>query len=265
MSETEFSDEVLMAFADRELDPATAREIARRRETDPALDARIRVFEQTAGLARRALEPLAREPVPFRLLAAAQGANQGDGQGGSRDAGQDARRGGARLAIPRELMALAASVLLVIGIGAGFLASGWPDGETSGGLAALDACGGTGLSRALETTASGERQVEGGCAIVPVASYREEGTVCRAFQAVSGGASRPEAMAGIACRDDDGSWRTRVAVDLTPRPGAGDTYRPASGARVGLDALHTAAGLKAAPLSPADEQELLRNAWQSAR
>jgi len=275
VSDTEFSDEMLMAFADRELDPATAREIARRRETDPELDARIRVFEQTAGLARQALDPIANEPVPFRLLAVAQGASQGANGGAKQDAdqgaNQDTPRGGGGFTVSRELMALAASVLLVVGIGAGFLASVWPDGEAPGGLAALDACGGAGLSRALETAASGEQRVDGGCAIVPVASYRDEaGAVCRAFQAASGGSSgagksSPEAMAGIACRDDAGNWRTRVAVDLTPRQGAGDAYRPASGAGVGLDALRAAAGLKAVPLSPDDEQALLRNAWQSAR
>lgn len=275
MSDTEFSDEMLMAFADRELDPATAREIARRRETDPELDARIRVFEQTAGLARRALDPIAHEPVPFRLLAAAQGAsrgangaaNQSANPGDKPGAQQDTRRGGGRLTVSRELMAMAASVLLVVGIGAGFLASVWPGSETPGGLAALDACGGAGLSRTLETAASGEQRVDGGCAVVPVASYRDEaGAVCRAFQAASGGGkSGPEAVAGIACRDEGGDWRTRVAVDLTPRQATGDAYRPASGAGVGLDTLRAAAGLKAAPLSPDDERELLHNAWQSAR
>ncbi len=267
----EFSDEVLMAFADRELDPATAREIARRRETDPVLDARIRVFEQTAGLARQALDPIAQEPVPFRLLAAAQGANQAGRREANQDAGRNNKRGGGGFMVSRELMALAASVLLVVGIGAGFLASVWPEGQAPGGLAALDACGGAGLSRALETAASGEQRVDGGCAIVPVASYRDEaGAVCRAFQAASGGRSGggstgPEAMAGIACRDEGGNWRTRVAVDLTPRQAAGDAYHPASGSGVGLDTLRAAAGLKAAPLSPDDERELLRNAWQSAR
>lgn len=250
MSQTDFSDETLMAFADGELDPATAEAIALRRAADPALAERIRVFEDSARLARQAFDHIAQEPVPLRLLAA------------TRPAGPSWRQPRAS----RPLMALAASVVLAVGLGAGYLVARLHSVEAPGGLAGFVSCSGVGLSAALETAGSGQRRTEGDCTIVPVASYRiDSGAVCRAFQAFAGADAGRSAIAGMACRGDGGDWSTRVAIDLTAGPGASGGYAPASGPAGGLAALQAALGLKAAPLSAADEERLLRSGWRDTR
>lgn len=249
MNGTDFSDETLMAYADGELDPAAAAAVTARRAADPGLDGRIRLFEDTARVARDALDHIAREPVPIRLLAA------------TRPAGSL----WARLPDTRPLVALAASLMLAVGLGAGYMAAQLWGNQQAGAVAGLAVCGGAGLSNALEIAATGERSTSGGCAVVPVASYRDDrGTVCRAFQATAGDGPGRSATAGIACRDD-GAWRTRIAVDLAAGTGAGDAYRPASGPDAGLSGLRGAIGLRAAALSPAEERRLLQNGWQQPR
>lgn len=255
MSETEFSDETLMAFADGNLDPDTAAGIAARRTADPVLDRRIHQYEVSAQLARKAFDQVVREPVPLRLLAA------------TRPSGRRWELWGSA----RALTAMAASLALAVGLGAGYLAGEWGGGQRGTGqgstdLAMLAGCDAAGLSGALETAATGERRGSGACAIVPVASYRTDGgQVCRAFQASSASPSGPAAVAGIACRDDRGAWRTRVAVDMAPAAGGAAGYRPAAGPGVGLAGLRAAIGLQAAPLSTAEEESLLRSDWGKSR
>lgn len=250
MSDADLDDETLMAFADGELDPAAAAAIAAHRDTDAALAARIRMFEDTARLARRALDPIAHEPVPLRLLAAAQAA-------------RPARH---RFISSRPLQALAACLLLAVGLGAGYLVGHERRGGAADGLAGLSACGDGTLSRALETAASGERRAVDKCVVVAIASYRDDdGIVCREFQASLGVDPRRSLVAGIACRDEGGGWRARVAIDLTAPGRAPDSYSPASGPRAddGLAPLRAVLGVKAAPLSSADEDRLRQNGWRT--
>ena len=65
MSDTEFSDEILMAFADGELDEETMRRVEAALETDDELMARIAMFMETRAAASEALKPVLDEPVEF--------------------------------------------------------------------------------------------------------------------------------------------------------------------------------------------------------
>lgn len=73
MSKLAFSDEILAAYADGELDAETARAVSKAAQIDPRLAQRIALFKGTAELARGAFAPEA-PPVPDALLASVQAA-----------------------------------------------------------------------------------------------------------------------------------------------------------------------------------------------
>ncbi|TIN33665.1 MAG: anti-sigma factor, partial [Mesorhizobium sp.] len=72
MTEETFSDEILMRFADGELDPDMVARIEQAMETDDRLVARIAVFIETRAQAQAALKQLLDEPVPEKLVAAVE-------------------------------------------------------------------------------------------------------------------------------------------------------------------------------------------------
>src|SRR5690606_33732918 len=65
-----FSEEVLMAYADGELDAATRTEVEAAAASDPELAASLSRHRATRELLRRGFDPVLDEPVPGRLLAA---------------------------------------------------------------------------------------------------------------------------------------------------------------------------------------------------
>ena len=73
---TRVDDVMLMAYADGELDAATARQIEAAIADDPALAERARVFRESASLLRGAYADALHEEVPERLLAAVRPAAQ---------------------------------------------------------------------------------------------------------------------------------------------------------------------------------------------
>lgn len=67
---TRVDDVMLMAYADGELDAATARQIEAAVAADPALAERVRMFRESAALLHGAYADAMHEEVPERLLAA---------------------------------------------------------------------------------------------------------------------------------------------------------------------------------------------------
>ncbi|RUU96778.1 anti-sigma factor, partial [Mesorhizobium sp. M6A.T.Cr.TU.017.01.1.1] len=72
MTEETFSDEILMRFADGELDPETVARIEQAMEIDDRLVTRVAMFIETRAQAQAALKPLLDEPVPEKLVAAVE-------------------------------------------------------------------------------------------------------------------------------------------------------------------------------------------------
>lgn len=66
-------DVMLMAYVDGEVDAGTAREIEVALAGDPVLAARVRLFRDSAMMARGAFAEVVHEPVPERLIAALGG------------------------------------------------------------------------------------------------------------------------------------------------------------------------------------------------
>ena len=67
MTRQEVTDEMLMAFADGELDDTEMARIAGAIDADPTLAARVDAFLQSRALSKAALGPLLAEPVPKAL------------------------------------------------------------------------------------------------------------------------------------------------------------------------------------------------------
>lgn len=226
------TDEMLMALADGELDDATAVRLWDRIARDPDLAARFDRFAATGQALRMAYPP---EPVPDHLIAAIMAAPVGQPEGrvvAFRPRLRAAFQGSAG-------MALAASVLLAVGLG-GFLA-GRIDAPATGGAPSLVAA-----ADALSATPTGgQADLPGGGTARALASYQTDLGLCRLIET--------DADRGILCRDDVSPWALALAV-----PGGGaDSYLPASDLGTGLiDIALDEIGAGAA-LDPAAEAALL--------
>lgn len=244
-----FSDEILMAYADGELDAATCAEIEAAMASDPELAASISRHRATRELLRRGFEPILDEAVPNRLLDAL-------GPGASRPAGAEVRplpvRGTATTGQPTrrwswpEWGAMAATLVVGALIGAGLRIAPAPLMETrDDGLVAAGE-----LSRALSTRLS--RDAPPGAEIRPGLSFRSTGgDYCRTFVAGR--------VAGLACRDPD-QWRLELLSTL-PQAGT-DAYRPAGAALPGVILEAVEARIEGDPLDAAGEAAALERGWR---
>ena len=219
---TRFAEELLMAYADGELPPEELARVEQALEKDAEARRRVRLYRESAALARAAFESTLFEPVPRELEERVRKM--------ARAAGPGPLRSGAGLR--RRLLPLAASLALFLAAlgGLWFLLAGERE-------AAL-------LARVLEHTPSG---VVGEGGILPTASYRTaEGGFCRRFERIE----RERAVAALACRRGEGDWSIRAWVELAgSRP---RTYAPASAASADpLTDLIDRLGL--VPLSPEEE------------
>jgi hypothetical protein len=211
-----FSDETLMAYADGELPEPVRSQLERALGDDPALAARVAQHRALREDVFAAFAPIADEPVPAALLAAAM-----PGKVGDLDAARAARA--ARGAVPRrwswpEWGAIAAS--LVVGVLAGSMVIGGRDTQlavASGADGVLVARGplDEALSRQLASAGpAGSTGVRIGATFAA-----RDGALCRSFTA--------GAAAGLACRSGD-HWQLAVMAEADK--GAPGDYRQAGSA-----------------------------------
>jgi anti-sigma factor RsiW len=222
----DYSDEVLMAFADAELGPAEHQAIAAAAARDPALARRIEVFRLSRGriaalrgTMSASMTPAAEDPLAARIRAMTPAAAA---PAASTVVPLAARRRPAAVwALP-----LAASVALLAGLAVGaFLPRGGtaPDDR----LALLPH---PGIATALEAAASGAPvALPDGSRLTVIASFdTAAGDFCREIEVEppAGGT-----VVAVTCRAGTG-WDTRLAVIAG---GGADGYAPASALDV-LDA-----------------------------
>lgn len=260
MADSGFSDETLMAFADGELDDATALRVRAAAERDEALAKRLRLFAGTRDLLAREADRRTSEPVPDTLLlrarqtlAAAEAA---------RGTGLPMRDGptvhGRRASASRRTVwwgALAASVALVAGAVGGFVAADLlREPPTAGGLriALIEDPAILGALRALP---SGDRaRLPDGSVIAPVATFETaDDALCREFEFATTG---EPSVVSVACLAGSG-WIVRFATTM-PSGGQEPGYAPASSLDV-LDAYLDLTGA-GTPMSPAEEAAALKAA-----
>lgn len=262
-------EETLMAYVDGELDPHRAAEVEALLAEDAEARATVQMFRDSAALVRGAFDPILREPVPARLLAAVNAPVTGK----VRDI-RLARRSALSRFFPQTAWAQAAAVALLIGAGAGYLTAQWQSGplKPSVQVATADPL----LNEALETTASGvlfaRQEREGGIKrdIMPLLTFRDTNNrYCREFESTLKVPDGQQVSYGIACRER-GVWQLQalmahqlIASTLRSDPAADHSqYVPAMGGEVaGFDTVIEQI-MVGEPLSPKEEAVWLNRGWR---
>jgi hypothetical protein len=213
-------DDILMAFADGELDETTRQMVEAAERDDPEVRRRLAAQRQLRARLQSAFAATLDEPVPERLLAAvrkpaAPVANV------IRLADQRAARSGAarRISISAwpAFGSLAASILVGLGLGFGL----WhgPDQllktSSDGSVVAV----GT-LAKELSMDLAAERAPDR-VATIGLSFLAKSGAYCRTFSLSSG-----QAGVGVACRDGE-QWRIHLLAPAANDGSAGSEYRTA--------------------------------------
>lgn len=176
--------ERLIAYLDGELDPQARAAFEAAMAADPDLAARVEAHRGLGGSLSATYDPVLAEPVPLRLTLAAQAANDP--------------------APPRfratQWAAVAASLVVGALVGRVALPDRGPLTQTPGGLAARGQ-----LAQALSTGLA----ADAGPIRVGLTFRDRQGRYCRTFQ------SHPDALAGLACRED-GRWAMRATAAWSP-------------------------------------------------
>lgn len=238
------TDEMLMAYADGELDAAGMAEVEHAMAEDERLAERVAVFADT----RRAVKDAYAAPAPVsaeleaRVRAMSAAAKP---QPATAEVIDLASR---RRPAPVWSMAMAASIALAAGLAGGwYIGKGRPAAVEGLQLTALSD---PAISDALSGTAAGERiGLASGSAFAAIATFRNaDGELCREFEYDQPAGST---YVAVAC-DQSGTWDLRMAVASPPDDGG---YAPASSLDT-LEAYLNATGA-GQPLSADDEAAAL--------
>ncbi|HYF22002.1 MAG TPA: anti-sigma factor [Caulobacteraceae bacterium] len=214
-----FDDEILMTYADGELDAESAARLEAAMEADPTLAERVARHRRLRGSVAGAFAGVTDEPVPERLLDAVRG-------GEARPAEVlDLAAARARKAAPppsgkpkadwRAWAAIAACLVAAVLVFRGpFPAVGSKGALIEASADALTARGA--LASALDRQLASAP--EAGAAVRVGFSFKaSDGAFCRTFQAEQG-------LAGVACKEKN-RWRVRMAT--TAGAAAPGEYRQA--------------------------------------
>jgi hypothetical protein len=206
-----FTDEMLMAYADGELDSVTRGAIEEALAGDPALARAVERHRAMAARVRGAHGSVLDEPVPERLATLVAGTAAAPVSGLATRLGERGSRAG-QWRLPAWA---AAAASLVVGLFVGFFLArepAVPYAESGGALVARGALD-TALTSQL-ATAGGMRGVRVGI------SFRDrDGDYCRTFHL-----QREASLAGLACRRGKG-WTLEV---LAPAPAGHGELRTAT-------------------------------------
>jgi hypothetical protein len=240
------SDEILMAYADGELDLVARAEVEAAMARDPALARAVERHRAMAAKLRKAYEGILDEPLPPALAALA----------GDEEAAQAVELAGARgrrIGLGRWQLpgwtAIAASVL--VGLLVGMLltrSAGSPYAESPAGLVARGELA-DGLESALASAPGGSNVTIG-------VSFRDhDGRYCRSFTFRHG-----TSVAGLACRGRE-DWKIEVLADAAA--GDGELRTAASMPVPVLRAVDAA--LEGEPLDAEAEAEARATGWRNDR
>lgn len=210
-----FSDEILMAYADGEVDDELRAQIDAAMAVDPKIAAIVERHRKLRAQLSDAFSGSLDEPVPERLFATLA-VPAGTESNVIELADKRASKQTARWRL-REWGALAAT--FVIGVSLGLALMSRDNAMVSSEHGALVANGAlaTALSEQLASTQRGDEAVTMG---ISFKAY--SGTLCRTFTI------RANQLAGIACRDN-ATWRVQMLTDNAASGAAGD-YRQAASA-----------------------------------
>jgi hypothetical protein len=247
MSSLHLSDEILMAFADGELDEAMTAAVEQAMRSDPATLARVADFVRSRRIARGAfladIAPAASPELEEAVLAQIRAVEGG---------GSVAEPATAPLAPQRtdrwsrRMLPLAASLAALIAGGFGYAVGmrSSPRLDHAGLVASLES---SGVTARLDQVASGQEQDVAGGRLRVISTMRmANGDLCREFE-LKREARKADA---VACRGNEG-WAVTFAVmgrDAT-------SYTPAAGGDLVSTYLQNAGA--GAPLTGEDEVKAL--------
>ena len=247
-----FSDEILMAYADGELDEATRHAVEEAMRKDAALARRVAQHKAMRNDVFAAFAPVAEEAVPPRL---AQPLRQAtvvslDSVRARREAEQQAARKatrGRRWSWP-EWGALAA--MLMVGVMAGHYGVGMlpvDQGETVASREGVLVAQGR-LATALDQQLAGS----GGPVRIGTSFLAQDNSYCRSF-------TTAQEMSGLACKQG-GTWKVQLAVQSQGKSQQGE-YRQAAAEMPTqvLDAIDQR--IAGQPLDAKAEQEAVQRKW----
>ena len=243
-----FSDEMLMAYADGELDLVARAEIEAAMARDPEVARIVERHRAAAAQIRGAYDAVLEEPVPDRLaaLVAIPGA--------APSVDLAARRGTRQFALgPLRLPAWAAmAASLAVGLFVGILVAREPAAPYATVEGALVARGE--LDAALDSQVASATTGDSGVRIS--LSFKDhDGNYCRTFQL-----ERGVSVAGFACRRDD-AWQLQVLAAALSSEGE---LRPAAAMPIAvLEAVDAA--IDGEPLDAAAEAAARDGDWRNPR
>jgi hypothetical protein len=275
----EMSDEMLMAYADGELDAADCKLVEAYLAANPAGVQRLQAFTRTGrGLGELYAAPM-NEPVPSRLIDAVMTTSPFSKRSTAPAGFADRLRSVFEQSFggPAFWPAVAAvSCGLAVGVATGWNLSGvsLPSGPARSweqslvvdtGPAGLIA--GQDLRRGLDGTASGTTSKLGNgataVAMKPVMTFHaKSGAACRQFDLEAPTGQR---TAGVGCRQPTGEWRIEIlaTADAGRAAGTGSGIAPAG--RVASPAIDAAVDrlIQGVPLGLEDESKLIGQRWST--
>ena len=248
------SDETLMAYADGELDAATRASVEAAMLEDPEMAKRVARHRALREAMQGAFSGVLKEPVPERLIAAARGQNTAP-KGAVVDLAREAAR---RKTFPGpqrwQPAALAAS--LVLGLGLGFLAwhgSGALIQPTSGGGLVAKAA----LAEALSTQLSDDRS-PARIAMAGLSFRSKSGDYCRTFSLTGADAS-----SGLACREGN-DWKIKALAASPSAATNSANFRTAASEDSPAIRAAVEASIEGEPLDHAGEIAARQAGWAKA-
>jgi hypothetical protein len=252
------SEEMLMAYADGELDAASRASVEAAMREDPEIGKRIARHHALREAMRGAFSAVLDEPVPDRLIAAARGQTAAP-KGSVVDLSPAREAARQRVsAAPRRWQPAAMAASLLLGLGLGFLA--WHG--SGGGLIQAGAGGGLiargALAEALSSQLSGDRSADS-LALTGLSFRDKSGDYCRTFSL-----SGLEASSGLACREGS-DWRIKALAQSPPAAANSGNYRTASSEDSPSIRAAVESSIDGEPLDHAGEIAARAAAWAGKR
>jgi hypothetical protein len=252
-----FSDEILMAYADGQLDELRSAKIRHACADDARILARVEMFRTSRQLLQQVAEQFIEEPVPQQLMCRVQALSDAPIVG-NRDLRQTAPRFGRRwqrLRIPAALTAMLVAFVAGWSVNAPVIHRAGTDG-----ILAMTAALPPGIINALDHVTSGDavriRVANAEIDVLLLGSYESGGRYCREFEVTGTQDAHAGSAHGLACREK-GMWTTHMIANRASAATVDDAYTPAAGDRDLTSLLGTSRAL-----SPDEERRLLENDWQ---
>jgi hypothetical protein len=249
------SDETLMAYADGELDAADRASVEAAMQADPEIGKRVARHRALRETMRGAFSAVLQEPVPDRLIAAARQRVAKSAVVDLSEARAAARQKTAPA--PRRWQPAAMAASLLLGLGLGFMAWHGSGGGLiqpgAGGLVANAA-----LAEALSTQLSDDRAADR-VAITGLSFRSKTGDFCRTFSLTGS-----DAASGLACHEGS-DWRIKALAQATPTAANSSEYRRAAASDSPAIRAAVESSIDGEPLDHGGEIAARQAGWAAAK